>query len=158
MKLQALLASLLVSSCCSSGTRVAVHPHVEATGAPAIVVYYPEHGTWNTFAMRATIEVDGEPVGRLCEGDFLVVPVEPGAHVLATSRDRESGCWNAALRPEGGWPPVEVVVADRPVYLRYGAEPYDGPSSMASICNRHLTPVDESLARIEVDRLDLIAR
>ena len=110
MHLRVVATALLLSSCCSSGTAVSIHRYVEEHAAAMLVVYYPEHGTWNTPMMRATIEVDGTPVGRLCEGDFLTVPLAAGRYVLTTSRDRERGCSGAFLRPEGGWPPVEVVV------------------------------------------------
>ena len=129
---------------------------MEKAPGPLVLVYYPNHGTWDTGFMSALIYVDGEPVARLCEGDFLAIPAAPGRHTLTTSRDDEGGCWGALLRPKEGWPPVEVELADAPVILRYGADRYDGPSTRASICYRHLTAVDEQTARREAHRMDLI--
>jgi hypothetical protein len=152
----ALAVSLLLSSCCSTGTDVSLHAYVEHTAGPLLVVYYPDHGTWNTPMMRTTVELDGKPVGKLCQGDVLAIPVTTGRHVLTTSRDDELGCEMALFRPDGGWPPVEIVVGDETIYVRYGMEPYAGPDTPASICERRLTPVDEITVRLEVDRLDLI--
>jgi hypothetical protein len=160
MKIQyivaATAAAFLLSACCSTGREVSVWEHVEEAPGPLVVVYYPDHETWNTGFLSALIHLDGEPIARLCEGDFLAIPVAPGRHVLMTSRDDESFCNKAFLRPKEGWPPVEIEVADAPVVLRYGAEPYDGPSTEASICHRHLTAVDEETARREAHRMDLI--
>jgi len=100
-----LLLPLALSSCCSFGTEVSVREHVEGSESPLLVVYYPEHDTWNTGLLAATIE---------------------------------------------------IVVAYGPVYLRYGAEPYVGSSSQASICYRRLTAVDKATALAEVERLDFI--
>jgi len=152
----ALAVSLGLASCCSTGTEVSIHQYVAHTSGPLLVVYHPNHATWNTPLMRATIELDGQPVGTLCEGDAVAIPIAPGRHVLTTSRDDELGCEMALFRPDGGWPPLEIVVEDGPVYVRYGMDPYAGPDTAATICDRRLTPVDESTARLEVDRLDLI--
>ena len=160
MKLHSILSvttsALLLSACCSSGKEVAMWDHLSTAGESLIVVYYPEHDTWNTVLMRATIEVDGEPVGKLCEGSFLEVSVEPGVHVLTTSRDQQSGCSGAVLRPQGGWPAVEVAVGAEPVVLRFGADDYEGAGKRASICYRHLKVVDEATARREAYLMDLI--
>ncbi len=148
--------ALLLASCCAGGRPVRLHTLVAQTPGPLLVVYHPEHATWNTPLMRATILIDGEPVGALCEGQMLAVPLAPGAHLLSTSRDDELGCSMATSRPEGGWPPLAIEVTDGPIYLRYGADPYLGPDTEASICERHLTLVDGASARHEAPRPELI--
>jgi len=152
----ALAVSLLLASCCSTGTEVSLDAYVEHTAGPLLVVYYPEHDTWNTPFMRTTVEVDGETVGRLCEGDALAIPIARGRHVLTASSDDDAGCVMALFRPDGGWPPLEIVVGDETVYVRFGKEPYAGPDTEATICDRRLTRVDEITALIDVDQVDLI--
>lgn len=147
------LAAALLSGCCSSGRSVDFPAELATLEGPHLVVYYPQHATLDTPFMSASIEVNGDRLVGLCEGDFAVIPLEAGSHVVSTSRDDEAGCSKAFLRPKGGWAPLKVELLDEPLFVRYGADDYSGPDSTASICYRHLVLVDESIARQESGRM-----
>ena len=151
------LLALVVGACCSAGERRPLWPGVLREPRPRLVVYYPQHDTLDTWLMSTVLMLDGVPLARLCEGDFVSVPVTPGEHALSTSTDDDWGCSRPADH-EQGWPPVALVVAEGDLLLvRFGDQRYAGVGSQASLCERRLTVVDEKTARREADILDRIA-
>lgn len=142
-----------LGSSCKSGETTLVWDYVASAPPPQLVVYYPAHETWDTWLMRTRIHLDGEPIGRLGQGDFLTLPVVPGRYVLTASTDDDWGCRKTPGHP---WPPLELEVGEETVFVRFGVDPYEGPETRGAICVRRLVEVGEGTARGEVDRLDLV--
>lgn len=149
-----LALGLSLAGCCAAGQKMSVWQHVADHPGPMIVVYYPEHATWNSASVSTVIRIDGERIARICEGDFVAVPVEPGTHLVTTSTDEVLfGCGDVRDEP---FPPTSVEVLDGPIFLRFGERPYPGPWSSAGICHRRLTEVALAKARTEADVMGLL--
>ena len=146
----ALAATLALPGCCTSGPNAS--PAEVATLGPdtLLVVYYPDHATWNTNLMSIAVSLDGVELPRLCEGSFLAVEVTPGSHVLTTELDEE------CAMARGPREPVVLDVAPGAVqWVRYGSVTYTAASSESN-CFRRLVPVDAATARREGPELTLV--
>ncbi|QDU65338.1 hypothetical protein [Engelhardtia mirabilis] len=141
-----LALALSLPGCCAAGEEMSVWEYVGHKQGPLIVVYYPDHESFDSRSTSTVVKLDGERVARMCEGDFVAVQVEPGEHVLSTSANGRSEPFE----------PILVLSGDGPIFVRFGERPYSGSSSDAPLAQRRLTVVTEAKARGEVDVLGLL--
>src|SRR5208282_5691990 len=83
-----------------------------------ITFYWPKESDWVPFAAleeRVSISVDGQPAGKVTQGEFISVPAQPGPHTYGYERSTQTSEGERKGNidvPQGQTVYLEIVKAD----------------------------------------------